>query len=132
MQPDTITLAVDELNNDTLVDHPMTRVDYTNSRSKYIGATHSAINRDEMSLFRSAAKASGNFRGVEKTSVKLTKDQSVPGADGVTTLTIPAIGECSFSLPIGMSSANKLLLRQCLVAAVDHAFMVALQDQLVI
>lgn len=132
MQADTIILAVDELNNGTTVNQIYTRTDYSGNRSYYIGAAHDALHRDEMTLFRSAAKPTGNFRGVEKTSVKFTWDQQVPGADGVATLTSPGICDCGFSLPIGMSDGAKLELRQRVMAALDHAFMVSFQKQLVI
>lgn len=130
MQDNTITLAVDELNNGTLVNKAMSRDDYSGNRSKYIAPTHLPQMRQEMTLFRSAAKPNGNFRGVNKTSVKLTWDRSVNGADGVTTVIAPSICECGFSLPVGMTEAEMLEFRQIMVAALDHTFMVTFQTQL--
>lgn len=131
-QPDLIVLSVDELDNNTFVTHPYTNYDRTSVRSTYIGADHTSLDRNVMALFRSPAKPVGNFPGVEKTSIKFTDDKSVSGNDGVSTLRIPAIAELAFSLPIGMTDAEKLLLRQKCIAALDHAFTLSFQSQLVI
>lgn len=130
MQDVTITLAIDELNNGTTVNKVMSRYDSNGNRSLYIAPDHLPDNRQTMSLFRSPAKPNGNFRGVNKTSVKLTWDRQVLGVDGVATLTAPSICECGFSLPVGMTDAETLEFRQTMVAALDHAFMVSFQKQL--
>lgn len=130
MQPNTITLAIDELNNGTSTDKVMSRYDYTNSRSLYISPDHTPESRQEMSLFRSPAKPTGNFLGVKKTSVKLTWDRVVPAADGIATVKAPSICECGFSLPVGMTAAEQLAFRQTMVAVLDHAFMTSFQSQL--
>lgn len=130
MQTSPIVLAVDVLGNATLVNQSYGMTDFTSVRSRWLADDHTASSRNEMTLFRSAAKPNGNFRGVEKTAVKFTQDMAVPGADGVTTLTIPAICECSFSLPVGMTEAQKLELRERMAAALVHTFMEPLQKQL--
>lgn len=132
-QPDSIVLPVDELNNGTTVNHTYTNYDRSNSaRSLYIGADHTSLNRDLMTLYRSPAKPVGNFPGVEKTSVKFTKDHMITGNDGVTPIRVPSIMEVSFSFPVGMTDAEKVLRRQQVIAAVDHAFMTSLTVQLII
>lgn len=131
-QPDSITLPVDELNNGTTVNHVYTNYDRSSVRSVYIGANHTSLARNMMTLFRSPAKPVGNFPGVEKISVKLTRDITVNGNDGVTPVKIPDIVEVSFSMPVGMTDADKVLRRQTVIAAVDHAFMEGLTVQLVI
>lgn len=130
MQDNTITLPVDELNNATLVNHVYTRYDAISNRSWYNGPGHTELLRNQMSLFRSAAKPNGNFKGVRKTALKFTKDHTVLGVDGVSNLVAPAIADCGFSLPVGMTSAQKLLFRQTVIAGLDHALMNALQDNL--
>lgn len=131
-QPNEITLSVDVLNNGTGVNRVYTNWDRTSSRSMYIGPTHTALERDTLTLFRSPAKPNGNFAGVEKTTIKFSEDAEVLGNDGATTIRAPKICEISFSLPVGVTAAEKVEFRQRAIAALDHTIMTSFQEQLVI
>lgn len=137
MQPDVITLAVDEDNDDgsvtAAVDHVYTRFEEYQNRSKYIHSGHLIDAQDTLAFYRTAPKSSGNFKGVAKTSVKFTKDQTVKGVDGVSDLTAPIIVEVGFSLPVGVTAEEVLLARQRVIAALDDDTMMdALNLQLMI
>ena len=119
MQDNTITLAVDELNNATTVDHIYSRFEEYLNRSVYIGPLHALNARNTMAMYRTVPKPSGNFLGVNKTSVKFTKDVTVLGKDG-TNLVAPIIFEVSCSIPVGVTNATVLLERQKVVAVSDR------------
>lgn len=118
MQPNTITLAVNEDNDDgttPAVDKDYSRYEEYLNRSTYISEDHVLGASDTLKLYRSLPKPSGNFRGVAKTSVKFSKDFEVDGVDSSTSLTAPLIFECSFSIPVGVLTANVVEMRQRLV-----------------
>jgi hypothetical protein len=133
MQPNLITLPVDLLNNDTTTDLDLTRFEEYVNRSVYVTDNHMISARDTLGLYRTFPKQSGNFLGVQKTCVKFTRDYVVDGADGVTTVKAPCIVEVSFSVPVGMSDADILIMRQRAVALLDDdSVMVPLNSQLMI
>ncbi len=130
MQANTITLQVDVLNNATLVAEPFERFEEFQNRSVYIGANHTPEARDTISLYRTFPKKSGNFKGVAKTAVKLSRDVQVTGVDGVSDLTAPFIIDISFSVPVGVSAADVLKYRQTAIAMLDlDSVMDALNNQ---
>ncbi len=118
MQPDTITLAVDEANTASTTDHVLTRYEEHLNRSVYISANHEPAARDTLGFYRAAPKANGNFKGVQKTSVKFTKDITVLGVDG-TNLISPIITEVNFSFPVGTPAADYIERRQSVIALLD-------------
>lgn len=134
MQPNQITLAVDELNDTNTVNHVYDRYEEYLNRSVYIeDSMHSMAARDSLALYRTFPKVNGNFKGVQKTSFKFTKDILVDGVDGVSSLTSPVILEVSFSLPVGCTPAVALIARQKAIALLDtDALMAPLNDQLVV
>lgn len=133
MQDNVITLSVDELNDANMSDHVFERIDSFSNRSVYHGESHNLVAVDKFSLYRSYPKVSGNFRGVGKTSVKFTKDYAVTGVDGLAALTSPIIAEVSFSVPVGVSEADQLIIRQRLIAILDDDdVMVSLMNSLVV
>lgn len=133
MQANTLTLNVDPANDDTIVAEAYERFEEFQNRSVYIGANHAPELRDTISLYRSFPTKSGNFKGVQKTSVKLSKDVQVAGVDGVATLTAPVIIEVSFSVPVGTPAATILQDRQRAVALLDDdTIMNALNIQLMV
>lgn len=119
MQSNELTLGVDYLNNGTEVNEVYKRYEEYLNRSTYIGANHTPDTRDTLSLYRTFPTKSGNFKGVQKSSIKLTKDHAVPGVDGVATLTAPSIIEINFSIPVGVSAADVKKCRQRALAALD-------------
>lgn len=120
MQPQIITLAVDLLNTGSSTDVVYTRFDQYQNRSVYHAAGHTPLMRDMMTLYRTPSKKSGNFPGVQKSSMKFTKDYAVAGVDTETTLVATAIHEVSSSIPLGVSSADQLVIRQTGIAAQDQ------------
>lgn len=119
MLDNVITLPIDELNNATLVNYAFTRFDESQNKTSYIGEDHTSIARDVMTVYRTLPKTNGNFKGVRKTAVKFTKDFSVLGVDGVSSLTAPSIIEVTFSIPVGISDADVLVERQKVIAMLD-------------
>lgn len=133
MQPNTVTLAVDLLNNGTTVPRAYTRFEEFQNRAVYVGPSHTPAARDQVILYRSFPTKSGNFNGVQKTTVKVSEDVVVAGADLATSLSAPAIIEVSFSFPVGLSPEKQLELRQRVVAIVDlDEVMVPLNNQCMI
>jgi hypothetical protein len=120
MQPDSITLAVDVLNNDTTEDIDFEKFDGSKSRSVYISENHSPVDRDTLMLYRGEPKQNGNFKGVLKTALKFSRDVEVEGVDETTTLKSPIITEVSFSVPLGATDADILIERQRVVALLDR------------
>lgn len=119
MQPNDITLNVDYLNNAITTAEAYERSEVYLNRSTYVGSAHTLESRDIINFYRSFPTKSGNFKGVSKTSFKLTKDFSVTGVDGVSTLTAPMLVEISFSIPVGVSAADILKCRQRALALLD-------------
>lgn len=123
MQPNEITLSVDELNDDTTTadaDTPYTRFQEFENRSMYIGDNHVMDARDQLGFYRTFPTVNGNFKGVLKTAFKFTRDTVVDGVDGVSQITSPLIMEVSFSIPVGTAEADVLKLRQTVLALLDR------------
>lgn len=136
MQPNVVTLSVD-VDNDggttAAVERIFTRFNEFSNRSEYISSLHSVAARDKLGFYRTFPKASGNFRGTAKMAAKFTKDILVPGVDATTSVTCPAIGEISFSFPVGMTNAEMREFRMHFVALLrDDAVMVPLTTQLMV
>jgi len=107
-QPTTITLAVNEDNDDGTtaeVSIVFDRQEVYNGRSVYTTDLSSSIARETIGLYASPPKPSGNVLGTGKCSVKVTTDVSVPGADGVAVYTKPIIWKIEGSVPVGASPA---------------------------
>lgn len=133
MQPNTIVLPVDVLNNGTPVNETYTRFEEFQNRATYIGASHTPDNRDTLSLYRSFPTKSGNFKGVSKTSMKFSKDMAVDGVDSSTSLTAPIIIEISVAVPVGVAAADVLKARQRALALLDlDSVMDPLNNQLMV
>lgn len=133
MQPDTITLSIDPLNDANAANRDYERLEEHLNRSVYMAAGHLPESRDIIGLYRTAQKVNGNFRGVKKSTVKFTKDYSVLGVDGISSLTAPAILEMNFSFPVGIVEAAYIERRQTLLAMLDHdVVMDALNSVLVV
>lgn len=119
MQPNTISLVVDEANSGSgQVTHDFSRYEQIGNKSTYIGALHSFASRDKIDMFRTFPTRSGNYKGTQKSAVKFTKDLVVPGVDGVN-ITSPIIMEVSFSVPVGVSRASLVAFRQRVVSLLD-------------
>jgi hypothetical protein len=134
MQGNTIVFNVDTLNDTTtIVEETYTRFEEYLNRSKYVGETHSLSSRDELSLYRTFPKQAGNFLGVARSAIKFSYDITVTGVDGTSEITSPIIAEVSFSVPVGATAAETLLVRQRVLALLDlDAVMAPLNDTLMI
>jgi hypothetical protein len=130
MQDNILTLAVDELNDTNTTDHVYERNRTYENRSLFHEAGHTLVARDTLALYRTEPKVNGNFKGTAKCAMKFSADKSVTGVDGLAALTSPIIGEVSFSVPVGITSADKLIMRQRIIALLDDdTIMDALMDQ---
>lgn len=134
MQPDQIILSVDEQNDGVgPVNHTFNRYEEYQNRAVYVGTTHTMSAKDTLSLYRTFPKPSGNFKGTSKSSVKFSKDFLVDGVDGVSQITAPVIIEVSFSVPVGVTNADLLIMRQRALSMLDlDAVMVPLNSQLMV
>ena len=134
MQPNSITLSVDEQNDGVgPVNHVFTRFEEYQNRSVYIGDNHSMSAKDTVGLYRTFPKPSGNFKGVAKTSFKFSKDVTVLGVDGVSQLTAPIIVDVSFSIPVGATHEQILIARQRALSLLDlDTVMTPLNEQLMV
>lgn len=136
MQPNLITLNVDTDNDGgttAAVTKTYSRFEEYLNRSEYIMEGHSLALRDKMGLYRTMPKQAGNFRGMAKTSVKFTKDLSVPGVDATTSIVAPEIIDIGFSFPVGTTPAQSLELRMTAVAMLlNDDVMVMLNDTLMV
>jgi len=115
-----ITLNVDQLNDGNTVAEAYELSDRNGNRSVYVGESHALDARDTITFYRTFPTPHGNFKGVAKSSAKLTEDVQVTGKDGVSTLTAPMIREVSYSFPIGVSAADVLRFRQRGIALEDN------------
>lgn len=120
MLDNTLTFSVDALNNGTPANEVFTRIESYNTRSVYKGPGHSLIARDILAFYKTTPTKSGNFNGTAKSAAKFTIDTEVAGVDSSTSVTLPQIGEISFSLPIGTTAAEAKKLRQRMIAYLDN------------
>lgn len=134
MLSDVITLSVDTQNDGVgPVSEEYNRFEENLNRSIYVGEDHQLIDRNTLTFYRTQPKVAGNFRGVAKTSFKFSKDFAVTGVDGVASITAPVIVEVSFSIPVGVTAADQLHVRQRVLALLDlDSVMVPLNNQLMI
>jgi hypothetical protein len=134
MQPNTITLSVNEDNDDgttALVDSHFTLFEEFQNRSEYIHTNHTMVMRDKLGFYRTQPKINGNFRGMAKSAVKFTKDHMVPGVDTTTEIIAPSIIEIRISNPVGMTPAETLAMVMRAAAFLPLSTIVApLVDQL--
>jgi hypothetical protein len=131
MQSNTITLAVDTANSGSPTNKIYSRYTERENASVYIGASHTLSMRDQIQFSRSFPTQSGNYLGVMQSTIKLTADVSVLGADSETTLVKPAIVNLQFNIPVGTASATILELRQRLIAVLDDdTIMTSLNEKL--
>lgn len=111
MQPNTIAYTYDHDNDGgttAAIAVTLTRHAEELDKSTYRTADHNgAVQTDLMQFYRTSAKRSGEFLGVEKTAIKRTKTFVVPNASGLDTK-VPSIVELSASLPFGLTPAEKL------------------------
>lgn len=130
MQANEITLSVDVANNSTLVDKVYKRTRYANTQSLYQGPGHTTTSRNQIQFYVTDPKRSGESRGISKCSIKVTQDASVDNASGSGSIVLPKIGSVSFALPVGITVAETLELRQTLIAILDDdVIMAGLMDE---
>lgn len=121
MLSNTITLPVDVVNNGTLVDKVYTRDDVTPGKAVYEGPDKTVILGDSIILTRTKAVRSGNFFGVHKNRIKLSKDFNVPTAVVGTEVVQPFIMDLYVNKPVGVTDAQITERFQTMRAFLDHA-----------
>lgn len=116
MLSNTMTVTVDLSAASGLASEEVvfSRYEEQTNKTLYVGPNHLPSNRDVLQFARSFPTKVGAFKGIQKTSFKLTKDVSVVG-DASNTFVVPLILEVSLSLPVGTDSL--LLERARKVAA---------------
>jgi len=116
-----ITLSVDEDNDGlTPVDIDFTRQrEPSPYRTIYTSENNTPESRDSLTIYVTEPKPSANFKGVVKSTQKFSKDHVVTGIDGVAQLTAPLIAEVSWSIPVGVSAADRMLMRQRVISLLD-------------
>lgn len=124
MQEAIITLPVDVVDNGTLVNQVFSRQEEYLHRTLYIGAEHQPDMRNTLGIYRTPIKPTSGFKGVMRTSLKITKDVQVLNPVGET-ITSPMIAELSFSVPVGTSAEDRLELTQTIGALALHREVIA-------
>lgn len=110
MQPNTIAYSFDHDNDGgttAAVDVTLTRHAEELNKSTYRTAAHTTEAADTLNIYRTAPKRTGEFLGTQKVSVKRTKTMTVDTASGLDSKA-PMIAELAFSIPVGVSNADKL------------------------
>lgn len=130
MQDNIITLAVDVENTGSTTDEDYRRFEETLNKTTYIGEDHSLSTRNLLEMARQKPKPGGNHRGVARSDLKITQDYEVAGIQTDTTLIAPFIININSAVPVGVSAAQAMHMRQRAIAALDHALMAALQENL--
>lgn len=130
MLDNSIVLSVDLLNTGVTTDVTFSRFDELVNRSVYKSELDSYVLRDQLNVYRTLPKRAGNSLGVKKSAFKLTMDQEVSGVDSTTTLIAPAIADISFNIPVGTTPAVTEIMRQRIIALLDHAFAKRVVDDL--
>lgn len=113
------TFAVDHDRDATPTDEVWTRFDEGSNRSLYVGPSHEIGNRNTLTVLRTLPTVVGNFKGTRKSSIKITTDKAVEGVDSTTTVQAPVIGTVSFSMPVGVTAADAMHLRERLREILD-------------
>lgn len=102
------------------------------NRSVYVHEGHTLGAKDTLAFYRTLPKPVGSFKGMAKSAVKFSKEIMVPDSVGGE-VTAPAILHLTASLPVGATSAQKLLMRQRVVALLnDDTVMNELMDKLMV
>jgi hypothetical protein len=104
-QDNTITLSVDPLNDGNPEDRVFTRWYPDTNRTIYNGPSHTLAVPEQMTLYRTLPKVTGNFLGTAKSACKFTFTVEVEDAEGNTT-TKPLIFDVSVSAPVGTPAAK--------------------------
>lgn len=110
MQANIITIQNDPAGNDVIVPEEYTRTQPLLNKTVYEGPQHTLESKDTLTLSRQYAKANAISRGSAKSSIKNTLDVLVPNSKGDGEITMVAVVETTYSLPIGISEADALAL----------------------
>lgn len=110
MLPNTITYTFNHDNDGgttAAVSVTLTRHKEELDKTVYHTGSHSMVAPDTLSFHRTSPKRSGDFLGVQRVAVKRTRTVPVDNAAGLETK-VPNVEELAFSLPIGMTDAQKI------------------------
>lgn len=116
--PNTLTVYIDNENDGSPIPVIISEIERAADRSRYKFPTHSLIARDYVDFYRTLNKKTGNFNGVAKSAIKVTRDVSVPGVDTTTTLVAPQIAHVTFANPVGVTPAQELEVAMRLVGCI--------------
>jgi hypothetical protein len=116
MQPNTITLTVDPLNDDNPESRVVTLHDRVGDRNLYKHVDSDDISRDYVEMFRTAPKASGENRGTRKSLLRATVDFEVPNRSGTGEIVSPCVWGLTAPVVVGMTDNQVLEMRAKMVA----------------
>lgn len=114
MLDNTLTLAYDAEGDGNPVDVVLRRIAEYPDRSVYAFPDNDGTSHT-LTLYRTVAKKSGNFLGVDRVREKIVKPVTVLGADG-SNVQSAIIHEQSTSYPRGMTEAEKIASLQEMIA----------------
>lgn len=98
MQANTITIDDDAVGGvDKLYERNVEEL----HSSTYVNDESTAELRDQVKLFRNVPQVNGLSRGVNRTSIKLTKDVAVPNSEGSGDIIAPITVEIVVIAPVG-------------------------------
>lgn len=86
-----------------------------NARNVLLSPTSTQALRDQITLGRELPKASGNFRGVRKIQLKITRDVVVTDSLG-NDIVAPLIATVQFAVPVGTDPSKVAILRTDIAA----------------
>lgn len=118
MLTEEIQLNVDAKADGTTIPVAFTRFDGSiPNRSIYIQRDeHTLAHHRKLTFYRALPKKAGTSKGTAKCRFKFSSEHSIAGVDGTAVLTLPAIVEVAFSLPVGLSPEDTLFMVQQAVA----------------
>jgi hypothetical protein len=113
---DNITIAVDTANSGSTTNETYSLVSPESGKSSWKLDGSALSDKDQMVIYATPPKRSGNFRGVVRGGVKFTHGVTVPGVNVDDSLESQIIVQITGSAPEGVDDADLVLVIQRAVA----------------
>lgn len=114
-----ITLSVDSANDGNAANQVFSLIQPSEGKSFWTLDGAPREDREEMTLYSTPAKRSGNFQGVYRSGIKFHKGIEVEGVDATTLVNTGIISNLSVSVPVGATLADVVEVQQRLLAFID-------------
>jgi hypothetical protein len=115
-----IVLSVDAANDSNPANETFSLVSpFSEGKSTWLKDGTMREDHDIVTFYGALPKRSGNFQGVYRSGIKATHGVEVEGVDSTTSLDSDIILNLSVSVPVGTATADLVLVRQRLIAALD-------------